>query len=324
MGLDTKCDLASAAREPVSRRRWLCRWGDERPKDGGRRPELTDASLDLAVLGGAVSDPPEPWSTQLILQHAVPWPLRRRLSRRWLGPLVVAALAIAAWLGFRRWGGGAGDLRSLVGVTLVGIAARPAGTLLVALFYAVAGALFVPVTLLATATLAVFGPWPGVAIAWSGGLLGAMVSHAIGRRLGPRVVAWLPRRGEKGVPRFLERQSFWAVVCMRVVPLGNFGALNLAAGALGIRRRSFILGNMVGLLPGLCGLGVAVNRTAVLLYKPTPLNVVAFVMIVGGMVATSLWVRRRYKAGQRPRGRPSSTPSAVPPTGRASSCVWRE
>jgi len=168
----------------------------------------------------------------------------------------------------------------------------------VALFYGLAGAQFVPVTLLATTTLAVFGLWPGVAIAWSGSLLGATVSHAVGKRLGPRVVAWLPSRVENSVRRFLERQSFWAVVFMRILPLGNFGALNLAAGALGVKRRSFILGNMVGLLPGLLGLGVVVNRTLALFSRPTVFNVVAFAVVAGFMVAATLWVRRRYKPGQ--------------------------
>jgi uncharacterized membrane protein YdjX (TVP38/TMEM64 family) len=235
--------------------------------------------------------------TERGLEWAVPLPLRRRLSRRWLRLLFIVALGIAAWLASRHWAGGAGRLQGLVGATLTGIADKPAGTLLVALFYALAGVLFVPVTLLATTTLAVFGLWPGVGIAWSGGLLGAMLSYAIGKRLGPRVFAWLPSRVGKSVGRFLERRSFWAVVFMRLVPLGNFGALNLAAGALGVKRRSFILGNMVGLLPGLFGLGVVVNRTLALLSRPTALNVSAFVIVAGVLVVAPRWVRGRYRPG---------------------------
>lgn len=354
MGLDTECDLAIEAcdrrtrdlvasvrngllaehlgipelsiRQQLDSHGSLCRLVDQHPKDSPRKlvltPKVADAPLDLAVLGGAVVDPPEPWSAKLILEHAVPLPLRRRLSRRWSRPLFIVALAIAAWLAFRHWAGGTGHLRFLVRETLTGIADRPAGTLLVTLFYALAGALFVPVTLLATTTLAVFGLWPGVGIAWSGSLLGAMLSHAVGTRVGPRVVAWLPSRVEKSVRRFLERQSFWAVVFMRVVPLGNFGALNLAAGALGVKRRSFILGNMVGLLPGLFGLGVVVNRTLALLYKPTAWNVVAFALVAGVMVAATLWVRRRYKPGRSSQPRRESAPSPMSNRRQASSHRW--
>ncbi len=355
MGLDTECDLAieardektreliasvrngllaehlgiseAAVREQLASHGSLCRLVDEHPKDSPRRLQLTpnvaDAPLDLAVLGGAVVDPPEPWSTKLILENAVPIPLRRRLFRRWSRPLLIIALAIAVWFAFRHWAAATGHLRFLVGATLTGIADRPAGTLLVALFYALAGALFVPVTLLATTTLAVFGLWPGVAIAWSGSVLGASISHAVGKRLGPRVVAWLPSRIERSVRRFLERQSFWAVVFMRIVPLGNFGALNLAAGALGVKRRSFILGNMVGLLPGLLGLGVVVDRTLALLYKPTVFNVVAFALVAGIVVVVTLWVRRRYRPRHKGNdGRDPAEPLPAPPSGRASSRSW--
>jgi uncharacterized membrane protein YdjX (TVP38/TMEM64 family) len=254
-------------------------------------PKVADAPLDLEVLGGAVAEPPGPRGVKLIHEHAGSLSLRRRSSRPWLRALFVVALVLSAWLAFRHWDSGTGHLRWLVVATLTGIANEPAGMVLVALFYALAGVLFVPVTLLATTTLAVFGLWPGVGIAWSGSLLGAVISHAIGKRLGPRVVAWLPSRIGKSVRGFLERRSFGAVVFMRIVPLGNFGAFNLVAGALGVKRRWFILGNMVGLLPGLLGLGVVINRTLALLSRPTALNVLALVFVAGVMVVATL--RRR-------------------------------
>jgi len=353
MGLDTECDLAveasdarasefvasvrnrllaehlglseSAVRQQLDGHGSLCRVVDEHPKDSSRRlvltPKAAEALLDLAVLGGAFVDPPEPWSANLIVEQVVPVPLRRRLARRWLRPLAITALVIAAWFALRSWVGGTAHLRVLVGETLTGIAQRPAGTLLVVLFYAAAGALFVPVTLLATTTLAVFGLWPGVAIAWTGSLLSATFSHTVGKALGPRVVSWLPSRVGQGVRRFFDRQSFWAVVFMRNVPIANFGALNLAAGALGVRRRSFVLGNMVGLLPGLLGLGVLVDRTLALVYKPTALNIAVFGAVAGAVVATALWVRHRYKPGRKQQVRTSlvATPSPVVNGGQVSS-----
>ncbi len=240
-------------------------------------------------------DPPEPWSANLMLEQAIPQPLRRRLARRWMRPVIIVALAIAGWFAFRTWVGEAGHLHGMVDAALLDIARRPAGTLFAVLFYASAGALFVPVTLLATTTLAVFGIWPGVAIAWMGSLLGAALSHDVGRRIGPRLLAWLPSRIEKSMRRFLQRQSFWAVVFMRLVPLGNFGALNLAAGAIGMSRRAFVLGNMVGLLPGLFGLGVIVNRTMALLCRPTLLNLLVFIALAGAVLGATLWMRRRYR-----------------------------
>lgn len=338
MGLDTECDLAieavdartsalvasvrdrllaehlgSTAGEVAARlaaHGSLCRLVDEHPAQArrglSRVPMVGNPPLDLALLEGAVVDPPGPWSASLMLDHAVPVPLRRRLARRWLRPLLLVALAIAGWLVLRHWASGAAHLRGLVDAALVGMARRPAGPVFVILFYTVAGVAFVPVTVLATTTLAVFGIWPGIPLAWTGSILSAVLSHAAGKRLGTRVMAWLPSRVEKSVRRFLARQSFWAVVFMRLVPLGNFGALNLAAGALGIPRKAFVAGNMVGLLPGLCGLGLVVDRTLALLARPNAVNVVVFAIIAAAVIGLSLWMRRRYRpAARRKPGAPS-------------------
>jgi len=75
-----------------------------------------------------------------------------RISRhsggsRWVSPLALIGLVIAGWFAFRSWAGDAAHWRAAMGATLIGIADRPAGKLLVVLFYALAGALFVPVTL---------------------------------------------------------------------------------------------------------------------------------------------------------------------------------
>jgi uncharacterized membrane protein YdjX (TVP38/TMEM64 family) len=222
-------------------------------------------------------------------------PLNAYGPRRLLRPLGVVALAMAGWFLFRHWTAGAAHLRGIIDSAMVGIAERSAGAWLVLLFYTAAGVVFIPVTLLAATTLAVFGMWPGIPIAWAGGLLSAILSHAIGKRLGPRVTARLPSRVETSLRPFLARRSFWAAVLMRIVPLGNFGVLNLAAGALSLPRWSFILGNMVGLAVALVGLGVIVERALALLSHPTALNVTGLVVVAGAIVGLTLWLRRRCR-----------------------------
>jgi uncharacterized membrane protein YdjX (TVP38/TMEM64 family) len=92
----------------------------------------------------------------------------------------------------------------------------------------------------------------------------------------------------------LQRQGFWSVIFIRLVPLGNFGMLNLVAGGLHVPRTSFVLGNMVGLLPGLLGLGMIVDRLRALLRDPSPTNVAlaGVVLVVGGGLAVV--AKRRF------------------------------
>ena len=173
------------------------------------------------------------------------------------------------------------------------IAAYPAGAVLAGAVYAVACVVFVPVTLLAGTTLAVFGLWPGIAVAWTGGLIGAVVSHAVGGLLGPRALAWLPSRAQTALRRVVPRRAFWSIVLIRLSPVGNFGAFNLMAGALGVARTPFILGIMVGLLPGLLGLGVLIDRVLVSVRSPTATHIVAAIAVLGAGAFIVKAVRRK-------------------------------
>jgi phospholipase D1/2 len=333
MGLDTECDLAIEATDAPStafvasvRNRLLAehlgldavevmrrlsthgslrRLVDEHPASAARTlvpaPLENQALFDFAALDGVMVDPPEPWNANLLLERAVSVPLRRRLARRWLRPLLIMAAVLVLWVLLRRWIPFL-DLRTTASGWVRDVAERPAGLLLVTLLYAAAGVVFVPVTVLATATLAVLGLWPGVPVAWLGSIASATLSHLLGGRFGHAVVAWLPAHFERGMRRFLKRRSFWSVVLMRLLPLGNFGLLNLVAGAFQLPLRSFVLGNAVGLLPGLMGLGVVVTRILAALRKPSPINIVISILVASGLTLLVLLVRRRFKPDKSDEG----------------------
>jgi phospholipase D1/2 len=259
-------------------------------------PEVSAAAFDFTALDGAMVDPTEPWSVDGLLERAVPVPLRRRLARRWLRPLLFAAAVIGAWAALRL-----GPLRSVhLGAVVLDAAgwlgAQPAGAVLAFAGVALASFLFVPITLLATATLTVFGVWPGVPIAWAGAVLGATLSHSVGARWGRRVIAWIPARLAATLRRSLGRRAFWSVVLMRLLPVGNFGALNVLAGAFKIPRRSFILGNAAGLLPGMLGLGVLVNRALAALRQPSLANMGAVVAVAAVVTTLAIVAKRRFGA----------------------------
>jgi phospholipase D1/2 len=231
----------------------------------------------------------------MLLERAVPVPLRRRLARRWFRPLLILTVAVAVWALIRLWHPLSAELYRLVTSVVHAAAAQPAGALLAVPFYVVAAVLCIPVTLLATATVAAFGLWPGVPVAWAGGVLGAMLSHLVGGLLGPRLLRWLPERIELSVRRFLRRRGFWSVIFIRLVPLGNFGMLNLVAGALSVPRSSFMLGNMVGLLPGLLGLGFVIDRLGALLREPSPTNVILALAALAAVAGLAVLAKRRFR-----------------------------
>jgi uncharacterized membrane protein YdjX (TVP38/TMEM64 family) len=103
-----------------------------------------------------------------------------------------------------------------------------------------------------------------------------------------------PARFSATVRRFLGKSPFWSVVLMRVLPVGNFGVLNLLAGAFKIPRRSFVFGNALGLLPGMLGLGVLVNRALAALRHPDPFNISVAVVVVLALAGLGVLAKRRF------------------------------
>ncbi|HEX2657549.1 MAG TPA: VTT domain-containing protein [Polyangia bacterium] len=291
-------DVSEVARRLAADGPSLLELVDRQAPDGARRlvpiTHTSEGAFDFTVLDGAMVDPAEPWSVDGLLERAVPVPLRRRLARQWLRPVLTAAALLLAWTLLRR-----GPLREWqIGATALEVAnelaSRPAGPVLAFIAVAVASSLFVPITLLVTATLTVFGLWPGVPVAWTGAVVGATLSHAIGGRWGQRVPAMFPARFSATVRRFLGKSPFWSVVLMRVLPVGNFGVLNLLAGAFKIPRRSFVFGNALGLLPGMLGLGVLVNRALAALRHPDPFNISVAVVVVLLLAGLGVLAKRRF------------------------------
>jgi phospholipase D1/2 len=296
LGLDAQVVAARLA-QPRS----LCRTVDEPRPDSAPRtlvavPSVCEAPVDLTLFDGAMVDPPEPWNLDMLMRRAVPTGLRRRLARRWKRPIALTVAVLAVWVCLKHFDPGGLHLRSFLKESAAWIAAQPAGAPGAVLAIALAAMVFIPITLLATTVLTVFPPWPGIAIVWTGAVLSALGSHLVGSRLGPRAVAWLPQRWFAGVRRFLGRRAFWSIVLIRLLPVGNFGALNLFAGAMGVPRRAFLLGNMVGLLPGLVGLGLFVNRAIAALRHPNLPNIGIAAAIIGIGIAMGVvlkrWLRR--------------------------------
>ncbi|MDQ3319938.1 MAG: TVP38/TMEM64 family protein [Actinomycetota bacterium] len=125
-----------------------------------------------------------------------------------------------------------------------------AGPLVYVALYAVLTVLLFPGALITAAGGALFGPVLATALTVVGATLGATAAFAIGRRLGREQVERIagPRTG--AVDRWLERRGFLAVLYLRLIPLVPFNALNYAAGVTGVRRRDYVLGTALGIVPG--------------------------------------------------------------------------
>jgi phospholipase D1/2 len=132
--------------------------------------------------------------------------------------------------------------------------ARPDAPVLVLAVYLLAALVLFPMTPLLAATALVFDPWRGLAFGLAGALAAAALTYGLGRFVGRHRARWVEGARFARVRERLRRRGVLATAGVRLVPVGNFSLANLAAGALNIPFPAFMLGNVLGLLPGLLAL----------------------------------------------------------------------
>lgn len=169
------------------------------------------------------------------------------------------------------------------------------GPILYVVTYALLTILLVPGVLLTTSAGLLFGVGTGTIVALAGAIIGATISFGLARRMGRSSVERLLSGRAAAVDEWLADRGTAAVLSLRLVPLVPFSLANWAAGATGIRPREYLVGTVLGIIPGTVAyVAVGANVTD----PGSPAFVAALVglaaLTVGGVV---LMRRRRRPAG---------------------------
>lgn len=107
-----------------------------------------------------------------------------------------------------------------------------------------------PAELVTFANGMLFGPVWGVAITWTGAMLGAALAFALARWFGrPFVDAVMNERHRDAVDRWARRQGTGVLLLSRLMPLISFNAINYAAGLTPISWWTFLWTTGIGILP---------------------------------------------------------------------------
>ncbi len=146
--------------------------------------------------------------------------------------------------------------------------------------FVVGGLVAFPVTVLIAATAASFGPWLGFAYALVGAMASAALTYAIGAVIGRDALQNLFGKRLTDIRNKIARQGILAVVAVRLVPIAPFTLVNLVAGASGIRLVDYLIGTMLGLLPGLVLLSLLGSQIMRIIASPQPLEILVFLALV--------------------------------------------
>jgi len=226
--------------------------------------------------------------------------------------LLLAATALGAWM---LSGENIDGLLALIERLKYRSEFRPLSSAAVfAVIFAVTTGLTLPTaTLLCLAAGYLFGVGSGSLVSMTGALGGALITF-VGIRFiaGERVRNFLLRGRTRGLVQLLERDAFFYLLALRVVPVAPFFAINAAGAMIRISARRFALATALGLAPLVlvyvsvgASLGTLleagrVNGPEVLLRPRVLVPLLALLLVlVLGFLARSVVLRRRRRRGAR-------------------------
>lgn len=174
--------------------------------------------------------------------------------------------------------------------------ATPFGPLAVLGGYVVAVMLAMPILLMISVGSLIFGPWLGMGYSLAGMLSGAIVSYGIGRASGAYLLDRFGDEQVQAMARKLKDRSLLAIVFLRAFPVAPFLVINVTAGALRVRFRDYVLGTVLGVLPGTILLSLFMDSLVAAWRNPGVGTYVAVVLFLVALVVCASALRKRLMA----------------------------
>jgi uncharacterized membrane protein YdjX (TVP38/TMEM64 family) len=154
-----------------------------------------------------------------------------------------------------------------------------------------------PAELLAVANGMLFGPLWGMAVTWTGAMLGAYLAFGLARALGrPFVLKMLPPRHRDRLDEWVGKQGSGALLISRLVPIVSFNAINYAAGLTNVTWWTFSWITGLGILP-LTALMVIIGDQVLSWPWTVWVTVAAVAVLVSLVAGAPSGPRVRYQPG---------------------------
>jgi phosphatidylserine/phosphatidylglycerophosphate/cardiolipin synthase-like enzyme/uncharacterized membrane protein YdjX (TVP38/TMEM64 family) len=267
-----------------------------------RKYERLDEVSDTLIAVAGVADPEKPVSLDTLIEQFSPEMTIKNARPAWVMPAAVLALAalltaLWQWTPLARWA----DSSHIVDWAIDFSQIRWAPALIV-LAYTPASIVMFPRPLLTLLAVAAFGAWHGFAYAFTGIMLAAVATYALGLRLDRQGVRRIAGGRLNRLTQVMRRRGLLAMTAVRLVPLAPFAVVNMTAGAIRIRPLHFIVGSAIGILPGTCIATVFGDQLFAGLRDPRMINPWAVFAIValGGVLGVATWMVRRWLFADTP------------------------
>lgn len=154
----------------------------------------------------------------------------------------------------------------------------------------------VPLSVIIIIAAVAYGPMLGPLYVVIGAEIGAAISFALGKYLGHAALQRFAGEKVSVLSHQLGKNGMISVFIIRLIPAAPFAIVNMVAGASHIRMRDFLVGTVLGMIPGIVMITLFVDQIVAAVQVPgwrsILLVVVVLLLLVGGSVGLNCWVKR--------------------------------
>lgn len=166
------------------------------------------------------------------------------------------------------------------------------------ILYTSATVLILPSTPLNLTGGAIFGPWWGTLWTSIAALIAAVVAFTFTRTVGRKTISQKLAGRWQAMEAEIDRGALFYMFAIRLLPIIPYGLVNFAAGLTSIRFRDYLIGTMLGTVPGVLPF-VMIGSSGLNAAKTG--NVLPLAMasgLAGSLVGVATWYRRRRQPPQ--------------------------
>ncbi len=217
-----------------------------------------------------------------------PTPLRQRLLR--LTALVAAIAALAAlwrYTPLAQWASPA-----QITEWAEDFAGRPWAPFLILVAYTPACLVLFPRSLITLASVVAFGPRLGFLYALAGILISALATYFAGLRTPRTTVRKIAGEKLLRLADRVRRRGLVAMTALRLVPVAPFAIVSIASAAIGIRLAPYLIGTLLGMLPGTLAATIFGDQLELALTDLSRVRFGLLAAVAAAILILSLAVRR--------------------------------
>ncbi|WDZ94210.1 VTT domain-containing protein [Herbaspirillum sp. WKF16] len=260
--------------------------------------------LDALTQDNAVFDPERPISPDEIVDAYVPHGARKPVPRRMIGLCLLAVALVAFALAWRFT-----PLREWINLSSMIALARsvdkmPFTPVIVIAAFVAAGMLMVPITVLIAVAGVVFGPLYGGLYATTGVALSAALGFYLGNWLGHDALRQMLGPRINNLSRRFAQRGIAAMAVIRLLPIAPFTVVNVVAGASHLGLRDYMIGTLIGMVPGIVLTVIFSHNLAEAIRHPSLQTVLVLALVTSALMLTAFGLQKLLKpreAGKRTR-----------------------